>query len=1222
VTDGRLQIVLRGPKTPEATALARALGRLRSLAGGNADVHETFGKPGEQAAAIDCAARAGPSSLLIVNVEPDGDLADVERLLAASRTRDGVFLMGDAEGAAAWTRVPATPDLAALLAATTMRMFDGAACDPLPRVEALLVRAEVLRNLGGLDPDLTGAGDLLDLALRSLDAGLAVEIVASAGATTARAPSLPEQLLRWRNAVLIAARRADTGASGSLLAWVAAQAFAAAWSAAGIDGDALGFGADWGHQARVDRLLGRTGVRRSESFWPRDEVGSLVPILGLDAALDALIARPPARPPTRMTARVVRDAASVETADTGFLEQRPAGRDAGARARDSACATADAEAPLLAERTQPAPAGTGTPFVSVIVVNWNGVQHLEACFTSLLASRYPADRLELICVDNGSTDGSRELLAERFPSVRLVALEHNRGFTGGNNAGVEAARGDVLAFFNNDMRVEPDAIGRLVDAIDAAHPCTAARVLSWDGRRIDFVRGTISFEARGFQEHYGEAVRPELSAAGESFFPNGGAFAVTRAAYDAAGGFDDRFFAYYEDVDLGWGIRLNGGHIRVVPEAIVYHRHGATSRQQPRGQKRFLMERNALWTAVKRYGEPAFRSAFGPMLLLPARRIAQECAFVRTSPAARALAPCCARIGGRRAGSTPAPPTGRAEVADVGGRAGFVRRIPLESLAAVGEAIRGLPAMAEARARVQAGRRVPDAEVLPRFGRAFESLSSRTSYRQAHDTLVEIAQLQHTFRQRTRVLVITHEPLRANLSGPGVRALELGRALAASCRVTVASPFPIERRDDRCRLAQYSFTAPQSMRALAEDADVLVVQGFTLARFPSLTSLPAQIVVDLYCPFTIEHLEMRTSALAAGAADAGTLAEIDADARQVLAAQNGQLAAGDFFICASERQRDFWIGALHTAGRVNAATYAADPTLRSLIDVVPFGVPDEPPPPVARPAIKGVLPGIAATDRVLLWAGSILDWQDPQLLVRAVASIAGSRPDVKLVFMGARHPNPDVPPMRAVAESTELARRLGVLDTHVFFNSWVPYGERHAWLLDADVGASTHRDHLETRLSYRTRMLDYIWAGLPIVCTQGDVFADLVASRGLGLTVPPGDDRALAAAIIRLLDDGDLRRTAITGLRSLAGDMRWSCVTDPLLRFCVEPADAADRAPGRRAVRARLERKFRVSKWLKRTALGLGVSEGSIETLKQSGAGRTLMTWRNRIAIARAQRGR
>ncbi len=273
--------------------------------------------------------------------------------------------------------------------------------------------------------------------------------------------------------------------------------------------------------------------------------------------------------------------------------------------------------------------------------------------------------------------------------------------------------------------------------------------------------------------------------------------------------------------------------------------------------------------------------------------------------------------------------------------------------------------------------------------------------------------------------------------------------------------------------------------------------------------------------------------------------------------------------------------------------------------------------------LKGVRPGIRASDHVLLWAGSILDWQDPQTLVRAVASIAGRRPDVKLFFMGTQHPNPVVAPMRAVDESMALARELGVLDTHVFFNDWVPYTDRWRYLREADLGLSTHRDHLETRLSFRTRMLDYLWSGLPIVCTEGDVFAALVAERGLGAVVPPGDVEALASAIERLIDDRDERARCRSRLLEVAEEFRWRRVVAPLARFCAAPRLAPDRpSTDGAADRARRPHHgYRVNRWLKRKALALGVSPRWIDSMKVRRPVRWVLGWINRLTRADGRRG-
>jgi glycosyltransferase involved in cell wall biosynthesis len=274
--------------------------------------------------------------------------------------------------------------------------------------------------------------------------------------------------------------------------------------------------------------------------------------------------------------------------------------------------------------------------------------------------------------------------------------------------------------------------------------------------------------------------------------------------------------------------------------------------------------------------------------------------------------------------------------------------------------------------------------------------------------------------------------------------------------------------------------------------------------------------------------------------------------------------------------------------------------------------------------MKGVWPGIGEHDRVLLWAGSLLDWQDPLTLIRAVAQLSRTRGDIKLVFMGTRHPNPLVSPMRVVEESRTLAAQLGVLDTHVFFNDWVPYEQRALFLRDADLGLSTHREHLETHFSFRTRMLDYLWAGLPIVCTRGDHFATLVDERRLGAVVPPGDVTALAEAIDSLLDDsaeGRARRDAVqSNIAIIREEMRWSRVVSPLARYCAQPYLAADHAPALREFRERLAQQYGGAKWVKRTVLRLGLSEYQFERFKQSKLGRAAMSLQTRRAMQRARR--
>jgi glycosyltransferase involved in cell wall biosynthesis len=268
---------------------------------------------------------------------------------------------------------------------------------------------------------------------------------------------------------------------------------------------------------------------------------------------------------------------------------------------------------------------------------------------------------------------------------------------------------------------------------------------------------------------------------------------------------------------------------------------------------------------------------------------------------------------------------------------------------------------------------------------------------------------------------------------------------------------------------------------------------------------------------------------------------------------------GDFFFSANERQRDYWLGVLDAVGRVNPATYACDATLNRLIDVVPFGLPSRRP-EYHGPVIKGVIPGIDPTDRVVLWGGGLWQWFDPLSLVRAVVRLAQTRDDVRLLFPGTRHPNPIIQDMPVLQETRELCDRLGLTGKVAFFGDWVPYHLWASYLMEADVGASMHFDTLETRFSFRTRILDYIWAELPMVVTGGDAASELVTRFNLGEVVPPGDDQSITEALDSLLKHPSLRETLRPRFEEVRPHLTWEKVCEPIARFCARPRFASDRA--------------------------------------------------------------
>lgn len=245
-----------------------------------------------------------------------------------------------------------------------------------------------------------------------------------------------------------------------------------------------------------------------------------------------------------------------------------------------------------------------SPTVSLVVLNWNGREHLDDCLSSLAALDYPEADLELILCDNGSSDGSVEHVRVHHPRFRIVELDHNHGFAEGNNLAAAAARGAWVGFLNNDMKVPPDWLRKMLEPLEdqPALACIASSIRSWDGSLIDFIGGGTDFLGHGLQRDHG-AVSSEHDVARRVLFACGGAMLIRRELFTEVGGFDPRYFAYFEDVDLGWRLNLIGHDVWYTPEARVLHRHHGTSTRLAEKQLRTLTERNALYTIYKNYDD-------------------------------------------------------------------------------------------------------------------------------------------------------------------------------------------------------------------------------------------------------------------------------------------------------------------------------------------------------------------------------------------------------------------------------------------------------------------------------------------------------------------------------------------------------------------------------------------------------------------------------------------
>jgi hypothetical protein len=396
----------------------------------------------------------------------------------------------------------------------------------------------------------------------------------------------------------------------------------------------------------------------------------------------------------------------------------------------------------------------------------------------------------------------------------------------------------------------------------------------------------------------------------------------------------------------------------------------------------------------------------------------------------------------------------------------------------------------------------------------------------------------------TVIVLYANDHVGRVMAGPGIRYTALARELAKSGNeVVLAVPFPSDLSIPGVDVVYVGGSRHRELTRIALRADAVFAQRLPLPTAVRLARSSVRVVYDLYAPTVIENVTVAALSAPRG---------FERVRRRNTAALEVALATGDAFACASERQRDFWLGALAVAGRLEPAVRRTDPTFRSLIDVVPFGIEAEPP-PKGPPVMRGVVPGIRPDDSILLWLGGVWDWVDPLTPIRAVHALRDRRPDLRLFFLGLTSPNEGAERPVMVERTIALARDLGVEGKSVFFNhGWVPFDERGRYLGEANVGVSGHVDDLETRFAYRSRLLDCLWGRLPIVTTGGDVLGDLVSNRGLGRVVAAGDVDSWVEAIEAMLDPAEAAATR-RRMENVAAELSWQRAAAALEQLLTSP---------------------------------------------------------------------
>ncbi len=242
--------------------------------------------------------------------------------------------------------------------------------------------------------------------------------------------------------------------------------------------------------------------------------------------------------------------------------------------------------------------------ISVVIVNYNGARWLERCLPSLIVQTYPS--VEIILVDNASTDSSCAFVSTHFPNIILIKSETNVGFAAGNNLGIRAANGDAIATLNPDTYVAADYLEKLSARLYASPRVGACAPLMLEMEHPDIVDAAgLRVDRFGFAWNIGAGKRADLfQTSREVYGTCAGAALYRRAMLEEIGLFDDDYFGFYEDADVAWRAQRAGWKTIFVPEAKVYHQHGASfGKIAPR--KTYLLARNRWWTILKNYPTPS-----------------------------------------------------------------------------------------------------------------------------------------------------------------------------------------------------------------------------------------------------------------------------------------------------------------------------------------------------------------------------------------------------------------------------------------------------------------------------------------------------------------------------------------------------------------------------------------------------------------------------------------
>ena len=394
------------------------------------------------------------------------------------------------------------------------------------------------------------------------------------------------------------------------------------------------------------------------------------------------------------------------------------------------------------------------------------------------------------------------------------------------------------------------------------------------------------------------------------------------------------------------------------------------------------------------------------------------------------------------------------------------------------------------------------------------------------------------------ILVISHDRVGPSMAGPGIRYHKIATHLSKQHNVTLAvfNPHYIENlKDVSYKPIDINI---HNFKNEFSKYDCIIALWLSDEMIEFAKSQGIVIIFDLYAPVPVEDLVQRVFGK-------NVNSQSDYDYGQMIQNYGHFIRNGDFILTSNEQQRDFWIGYAFANHKICPSSQSHR-SIDTYFGICPMGI------DLSEIKHKDRLDllckrvkTIKKDDFIIVWTGGIWDWFDAQTPIKALSRLVnGGEKNIKLIFLGTKHPNDDVPAMAETEKARNLANKLGLINKNVFFlDGWLPYNDRISYLARADLAIYAHKPSVESRFSHRTRVLDHILMALPTIATCGDYFSDFINKYELGISVQPFDDKSMAEAIISLNKNKKLVKKIKENIINIRFKFTWDCTLKELDEF-------------------------------------------------------------------------